>query len=68
MGYDSKHILFTPFMPELSMTAHAEMLHAHLFWPECDYKTALVIASNGVCEKNFHEKMVNIKSLLITID
>lgn len=57
-------------MPESPMNAHAEMIHAYLVKPESYHKTALVIciASNGVCEENFHEKMVNMRSLLITID
>ena len=57
-----------PFMLESPMNAHAEMIHAHLVKPESYHKTTLVIASNGVCEESFHEKMVNMRSLLITID
>lgn len=55
-------------MLESPMNAHAEMIHAHLVKPESYHKTTLVIASNGVCEENFPEKMVNMRSLLITID
>ena len=55
-------------MLESPMNAHAEMIYAHLVKPESYHKTTLVIASNGVCKENFHEKMVNMRSLLITID
>ena len=55
-------------MLESLMNAHAEMIHAHLVKPESYHKTTLVIASNSVCEESFHEKMVNMRSLLITID
>ena len=55
-------------MLESPMNAHAEMIPAHLVKPESYHKTTLVIASNGVCEESFHEKMVNMRSLLITID
>lgn len=55
-------------MLESSMNTLAEMIHAHLVKPESYHKTTLVIASNGVCEESFHEKMVNMRSLLITID
>ena len=55
-------------MLESPMNAHAETIHAHLVKPESYHKTTLVIASNAVCEENFHEKMVNMRSLLITID
>ena len=69
MDCNSKHTLFMPFMLESPMNAHAEMIHAHLVKPESYHKTTLVIASKcGVCEENFHEKMVNMRSLLITID
>ena len=55
MDCDSKHTLFRPFMLELPMNAHAEMIHEHLVKPESFHKTTLVIPSNGVCEENFHE-------------
>lgn len=55
-------------MLESPMNAHAETIHAHLVKPESYHKITLVIASNGVCEESLHEKMVNMRSLLITID